>query len=248
MIAVVLAHLLLVVWAWPWFDRQDKIWLLALIGLFAPILSWPLLAPLGVIGWSEHVVDRRERRLELELQRREEAVRFLRDQLVNGTPVEQANAREILAMWSVPEAEPPREEAPILLYTDRPQDVRREGDWLVVGGLPRAHVDPPTLESYYRGCRCPACVHVHDEVVLARGEHECQNVGGFALAIASAEGRVRASLGIPPSLPLPVPPVTLGPEDDCPDCEWETVVQRNGIGQVVATHHIPLHRCPWHTI
>lgn len=238
MIAVALAHLLAVAWAWPWFDRRNKLWLLALIGLFIPLLSWPLLAPLGVIGWSDHVAQRRDRRPELDLQRREEAIRFLRGQLAHGTPVEQANAREILAMWSVPEVEPPREEAPLLLQTERPQDVRREGDWLVVGGLPRAHVEPPSLERYAHGCRCSGCVHVHDAVVKARRANEQRDPDGFALAIASVQRQICAGLSLPPAV--------LAPHEECPDCEWEVIQQMNGRGAVCVTHRILVHRCPWH--
>lgn len=238
MIAVVLVHLILAVWAWPWFSRRDKLWILLLLGLFAPIISWPVLAPLGVIGWSDLWVDRREQRLELERQCRQEAVCFLRDQLVNGTPVEQENAREVLAMWSVPEIAPPAEEAPLLLHTDRPQDVRREGDWLVVGGLPRAHVDPPTLERYDGGCRCPGCTHLYREVQKARRANARQDPDGFALAIASVQRQICAGLSLPPAV--------LAPHEECPDCEWEVIQQMNGRGEVCVTHRILVHRCPWH--
>lgn len=234
------AHALLVACAWPWYSKREKLWVLVLIGLFVPLISWPLLAAQSVLAHDDRLKARQAERESQEVLGRAKAVRFLRQQLADGTPVERENARQILAMWSVPEVAAPAEEAPLLLHTDRPQDVRREGDWLVVGGLPRAHVDPPTLERYDGGCRCPGCTHLYREVQKARRANARQDPDGFALAIASVQQQICAALSIPPAVLLP--------PEECPDCEWEVIEQRNGRGEVCVSYRVPLHRCPWHAI
>jgi hypothetical protein len=215
-----LVHIVTLVWAWPWLSDRSRVrrplfWLSCVL----PIISWCWLIPEGL---STRRGQRAKVRRQVQEARRAEAVKFLRDQLSNGTPLEQDNARQLLAMWGESETAPPVDEnAPVIVRTSDPGDVRSVGNWLVVGGLQRAHLEPPSLELYDRGCRCPACVQLAESPPMRREPT-------FADAVEKMRREIVAGLGFPPAQ-------LVGPED-CPDCDIDEIVGRNGSGQVCVTY------------
>lgn len=209
-----LVHIAAVAWAWPWLTDKSRVrrplfWLSCLL----PIISWCWLVPEGLN--ARHRVEVEHRR-ETRVARRRAAVPFLQQQLIDGTLVEQENARQILQMWRAPEVPMHRPAAEVQ-------------PWLVVGGTPRAHLEPPSLKLYEAGCRCPACVSLARDVSTARAE------GGYALALDQVHRQIAGSLSIPPSLLA----------DNCPRCDVEEIHQMNGAGQVCVTQVIG-QRCSAH--
>lgn len=223
-------HALAVWWAWPWLrSGKPSKWLVAL-SCALPIIAWCWLIPEGFEARSRQEMELRR---QVRAAERRKAIAFLREQLASGTPVEQMNAREVLALWNVPEVAPVRSAAstdPLILHTSRPESVQQPGPWLVVGGTARAHVDPPSLQRYAAGCRCPACVGLWNDVNQARrGGGNAQEMWVFQDAIAQANERIMAGLSIP----------RVSHESsmmDCPDCDVQEVHQMNGRGDICVTH------------
>lgn len=236
---MVIVHLLLVAAALKWYADRDKVWVLLLIGLFAPLISWPVLGYQAAVLARDFVQDRHSTKHAEQASRRAEAVTFLRHQLQSGTPVEQENARQILAMWQVPEVEPPADDvAPAVIRTSKPEQVRQVGPWLVVGGIARAHVEPPSLDLYARGCRCPACRSLIRNMEDAREANRRRATNGFAQAVEAVRRQMQVS--------TPVPPELLVRPEDCMGCDQVEVYQRNAAGQIVVVQRLVERPCPAH--
>lgn len=139
-----LVHIAAVAWAWPWLSDKARVgrplfWLSCML----PIISWCWLVPQGLN--TRHRIEAEYRRQQRAARRRA-AVPFLRQQLIDGTVLEQENARQVLEMWGAPEVEPPPG-----------QSARADGGFaLALDQVQRQIIDNLSIPPVMTGA-CPDC-------------------------------------------------------------------------------------------